>query len=348
MTETASHTLPPGTSERHTLPEHPHRPASRVHRLMDALPLLALEAGLILAWSSGFIGMRFTTDHAPVFTVLLWRCMLVAIVLSPWVVRGLRAVPASVLLHHAAIGFLSMALYLACVARAIELGVSSGFAALIADLMPIGTALLATVVYRARLSARVWAGLAIGLVGVLIVGHDVLAAGDAPLWAYALPFVSMLALAIATLWQKRTQRAQALGVLPTLWVQCVISGVAFGAVAAYDGEFMPVFTPGFAAATLWMAVLATLGGYGLYWICLRRSSPTRVASVLYLSPGATVLWAWAMFGEPLTWRIATGVAISAVGVWLVIRASPGEQIEPPRRAGVSLVTPSCAKASGSP
>jgi len=286
MTATASHAPPHG---------HAKRPASRLHRLIDTLPLLVLEAGLILAWSSGFIGMRFTTDHAPVFTVLL---------------------------HHAGIGLLSMTLYLACVARAIELGVSSGFAALIADLMPIGTALLATIVFRARLNARVWAGLAIGLVGVVIVGHDVLALGDAPLWAYALPFVSMLALAVATVWQKRTQHAHALGLLPTLWVQCVISGVAFGAVAAYDGQLMPVLTPGFAGATLWMALPATLGGYGLYWICLRRSSPTRVASVLYLSPGATVIWAWAMFGEPLSWLIAAGVAISAAGVWLVIRATP--------------------------
>lgn len=313
MTATASHAAPHGQAKP---------PASRLHRLIDTLPLLVLEAGLILAWSSGFIGMRFTTDHAPVFTVLLWRCVLVGIALLPWVIRSLRAAPASVLLHHAGIGLLSMTLYLACVARAIELGVSSGFAALIADLMPIGTALLATLVYRARLNARVWAGLAIGLVGVVIVGHDVLALGDAPLWAYALPFVSMLALAVATVWQKRTQHAHALGLLPTLWVQCVISGVAFGAVAAYDGQLMPVLTPGFAGATLWMALPATLGGYGLYWICLRRSSPTRVASVLYLSPGATVIWAWAMFGEPLSWLIAAGVAISAAGVWLVIRATP--------------------------
>jgi len=58
----------------------------------------------------------------------------------------------------------------------------------------------------------------------------------------------------------------------------------------------------------------------LYWACLRRSSATRVASVLYLSPPITLLWAWAMFDEPLSWQMAAGMALSAVGICLVVRA----------------------------
>ncbi|WYX08830.1 DMT family transporter [Achromobacter xylosoxidans] len=73
---------------------------------------------------------------------------------------------------------------------------------------------------------------------------------------------------------------------------------------------------------LWTAALSTLGGYGLYWICLRRSSPTRVASVLYLSPAVTLVWAWAMFGEPLSWLMLVGTAVSACGIWMVVRNEP--------------------------
>lgn len=47
--------------------------------------------------------------------------------------------------------------------------------------------------------------------------------------------------------------------------------------------------------------IAYFGGYALYWVCLRRSSATRVSTVLYLSPPITMLWAWAMFNEPLSW-----------------------------------------------
>ncbi len=76
---------------------------------------------------------------------------------------------------------------------------------------------------------------------------------------------------------------------------------------------------GFALSVLWTAGLATLGGYGLYWVCLNRSSPTRVASVLYLSPGVTLLWAWVMFDEPLSAWMVLGTAVSAVGIGLVVR-----------------------------
>ncbi len=46
---------------------------------------------------------------------------------------------------------------------------------------------------------------------------------------------------------------------------------------------------GYQQVNVWVPVLSTLGGYGLYWVCLRRSSATRVASVLYLSPPITLL-----------------------------------------------------------
>ena len=79
---------------------------------------------------------------------------------------------------------------------------------------------------------------------------------------------------------------------------------------------------------LWTAGLSTMGGYGLYWLCLRRASTTRVASVLYLSPPITMLWAWTMFDEPLSWQMALGMAVSAIGIWLVVR----EEARQTRRA----------------
>jgi drug/metabolite transporter (DMT)-like permease len=32
-----------------------------------------------------------------------------------------------------------------------------------------------------------------------------------------------------------------------------------------------------------------------------------------------MLWAWAMFDEPLSWQMALGMAVSAIGIWLVVR-----------------------------
>lgn len=292
-----------------------------------AVPLVVLEAALVLSWSSGFVGARFSLDHAPAMLVVFWRCVLVTLALLPFVARRLRHASPAALLKNGAIGLLAMTGYLAGVVQGIALGVPAGLAALFADLLPIGTALLSATVLGQRLGWRVWMGLFIGLAGVLLVTHDALAWGEAPLWAYALPLLAMVSLAVATLWRKRLGTGDSIGLLPNLWLQCAVSSFAFAAIAGLEGSLMPVPSAGFALSVLWTAGLATLGGYGLYWVCLRRSTPTRVASVLYLSPAVTLVWAWAMFGEPLSWLMLLGTVVSAVGVSLVVRGE-AKRVEP--------------------
>ncbi|MCD0502777.1 DMT family transporter, partial [Bordetella petrii] len=285
-----------------------------------ALPLLALEAALVVAWSSGFVGARFAVDHAPVFLVVFWRCVLVCLLLLPWAWKELRGASARTWARHAGIGLLAMAGYLAGVVKGVEQGVPTALAALIADLLPLGTAMLASVFLRQPAGLRVWAGLLVGLAGVLLVSRGALGAGAAPWWAYALPVLGMLSLAVATLWQGGgTARRPGLSLVANLWLQCAVSGLVFAALAALEGGLIPPATLGFGVSVAWTAVLSSLGGYGLYWICLRRTSPTRVASVLYLSPGVTAVWAWAMFAEPLSWLMALGMGVSVAGIMLVVR-----------------------------
>ncbi|WP_222129954.1 DMT family transporter [Bordetella genomosp. 13] len=297
------------------------------------MPRLALEAGLVIAWSSGFVGTRFSIDHAPAFLVVFWRLALVSLALLPWVWAEVRHTSRAVLARHACVGLLAMTAYLVGVTKGIELGVPAGLAALFADLLPMGTALLAAGVLRQRLGRPVWMGLFVGLLGVLIVTHDALGVGEAPLWAYGLPLLGMLALAVATLWQKRPTASASMGVLANLWLQCTVSAVVFALLAGLESGLAPVPSMGFAISVLWMTALPTLGGYGLYWVCLQRSSPTRVASVLYLSPALTLLWAWAMFGEPLSWLMAAGTAVSGWGVWMVVRGERSEAGSPGAQPG---------------
>ncbi|MFJ2982735.1 MULTISPECIES: DMT family transporter [unclassified Pseudomonas] len=283
------------------------------------LPVPLLEAAMVIAWSSGFVGARFSIDYAPPFLVVFWRCFLLSLFILPLVWKDLRTTNFSTLCRQGGIGMLAMAGYLGGVVYGISLGVPAGLAALFADLLPIGTAVLAFALGQLSLSKKGWMGLGVGLVGVLLVTHDAFGYGEAPLWANLLPLLGMLSLAVATVWRNHSSDAPKMGMLASLWLQCAVSAVIFGVVVGFDSGLAPIYNAGFASSVIWTALVSTLGGYGLYWVCLHRTSPTRVASALYLSPAVTLIWAWAMFGEPLSALMFLGLAISAVGISMVIK-----------------------------
>ena len=76
-------------------------------------------------------------------------------------------------------------------------------------------------------------------------------------------------------------------------------------------------------AVLWLIVLASLGGYVMYVHVARTQGATVVSTLLYLTPPTTMLWVYLMFGVPVHVAGLVGLAVSAVGVWLVLRSRPG-------------------------
>jgi drug/metabolite transporter (DMT)-like permease len=274
-------------------------------------PVLATV--LVLAWSSGFVGIRFATAQAPVLTVLFWRSFVSGAVLLPLALTLGPRLTWRVVGEQALFGTLGMFVYLAGFALAIGKGVPTGLVALIADMMPLAIAALSLPVLGQALTARQWLGMALGLAGVVLVSADTLQFGAAPLYAYALPFAGMISFAYATLLQKK-RRGTPLPLIQSLSLQCLTAAALFALCA--QGQVMPPMTASFAFGIGWLVLFATFGGYGTYYLCLRFYTTARVSSVLLLSPPVTMLWACAMFDEPLSHLMVLGLAITLAGVWL--------------------------------
>src|ERR671914_2966801 len=163
------------------------------------------EAGFVVMWSSGFIGASLGTPEAGTPTLMVWRFLLAAGLLLVGILLlrrrwpGLREIAV-----QGVVGLLAQGVYLTGVVGAVEVGVTAGTTALIAALQPLLAAGLAGPVFGEHVSRQQWAGLAVGLVGVtLVVGGDAGVGGDAPLWAYAMPFVGMAGLVAATLVERK-------------------------------------------------------------------------------------------------------------------------------------------------
>ncbi|MGP6218615.1 EamA family transporter, partial [Pseudomonas paraeruginosa] len=121
-----------------------------------ATRLLAVQLGMVLAWSSGFVGYRYAMEQAPVFLTSFWRFAACLALLLPFAWAGLRRLSARQWRRQALIGALAYAGYIAPIAKAIELGVSPGVAALMADLLPLLVALLALVLPGQRTRPGQW------------------------------------------------------------------------------------------------------------------------------------------------------------------------------------------------
>jgi drug/metabolite transporter (DMT)-like permease len=283
---------------------------------------LLLSAAFVLCWSSGFVGAKLGAGDAPAVTVLMWRFLPLAAVLlcaACLARRAWRGLAARDLARQTLVGVLSQSGYLLTVYHAIELGVSSGTTALIDGVQPLVAGALAGPLLGAYVSRGQWFGLALGAGGVALVTlADAGAAGDGVAgWAYLVPFLGMLSLVAATFLEGRSRRP--VPPLVSLTIHCSASAVVFTTLAAVAGAAVPPAEPSFWVATAWLVVLSTFGGYGLYWLILRRSGITRVNTLMFLMAPVTALWGAAAFGEPFGPQTAAGLALGLAAVCVVHR-----------------------------
>jgi len=281
----------------------------------------ALLPGLfVLLWSTGFIGARLGLPDAEPLTFLSVRYALVIVLMSGVVVvtgarwpRGWRQFA-----HIAITGLLVHGVYLGGVYIALRRGLPAGPTALVVGMQPLLTAVGAGVLLRSRVSGREWAGLALGLAGlVLVVGSKMgmsgLGAGSlAPMLVPAV--AALLGITAGTLYQKAfcPRFDLATGALiqfvPTLLVTAAV---------AFQTETMHItWTGQFVFALLWLVVILSLGAITLLNLLIRQGSAVNVASLFYLVPPTTALIAWAVFRETLPALAIAGMIVAVAGVWL--------------------------------
>jgi drug/metabolite transporter (DMT)-like permease len=286
----------------------------------DLLAALAPTIFLLL-WSSGFGVAKFGLQHAEPLTFLTLRYGLVILIFLPLLAIVRPRLPASptAWLHIAVVGFLIQSVYFGLAWTGMGLGVSAGVAAVISSTQPLMVALSAPWLAREHVGIRRWAGLVLGAIGAITVIVSG-ASFDPDLDTGLLLCVgATLAMAGATLYQKRFV-TEAHPIVVNL-VHYIV-GLATMAPLAVGFETMEIdWTPGFALALVWIVVANSILAISLFLFMIGRSQASRVSALFFLVPPMAALFGWLLLGETLSLAAGAGMAIAVAGVWLVSRSA---------------------------
>ncbi len=291
-----------------------------IERADDDILIRAMPLVFVLIWSTGFIVARYGMPLAPPMTFLALRYAFSILCFLPWILLAGVSWPRTreQWLHLSVTGVLMHGGYLGGVWAAVKAGMGSGLVALIVGLQPVLTAFWLSST-GGHVTRRQWAGLALGFTGlVLVVSRKFGAGGEANVFNLSLAIFALLSITTGTLYQKRhvtrcdVRSANAVQLLAALAVTLPI--------ALFETESVQ-WTGGFVAAMAWSVLALTLGGSSLLYILIQRGAATAVTSLLYLVPPTTALMAWVLFSEPITAVTLVGIALTALGVSLVVRTA---------------------------
>jgi drug/metabolite transporter (DMT)-like permease len=206
--------------------------------------------------------------------------------------------------------------YLGGVWAAVKDGMGAGLVALLVGLQPVLTAVWVAA-RGGEVRGRQWAGLALGLAGLVLVVWQKLGLGEVHELNLLLAFGALISITAGTLYQKSFLKP--CDVRTASLVQLSAAFVITLPLALLESESMR-WNAQLAGAMAWSVLALTLGGSSLLYLLIQRGAATAVTSLLYLVPPTTALMAWVLFGEPITVLTVAGMALTAVGVSLVVRS----------------------------
>jgi drug/metabolite transporter (DMT)-like permease len=283
----------------------------------------AMPVVFVLIWSTGFIVARYGMPLSPPMKFLATRYALSILCFLPWIIVAKVPWPQSRAQwrHLAITGIFMHACYLGGVWAAVRAGMGAGLTALMVGLQPVLTAFWLSSrsdpAHGSQITKRQWAGLLLGLVGLVMVVSRKFSAGGEVTWLnMTLIIGALLGITIGTLYQKRF--VEPCDVRTANVVQLGAALLATLPLAWAEPEPMQ-WNAQLAGAMAWSVLALTLGGSSLLYLLIQRGAAASVTSLMYLVPPCTALLAWLLFAESITAIIIVGTLLTAVGVALVVR-----------------------------
>lgn len=284
-----------------------------------AWKLLLAFAIIYLVWGSTYLAIRIGVREIPPFLMAGLRFTVAGFVMWAWM--RATGTPSPTLREWRGATVLNTLMFLidyACLFWA-EQRVPSGIAAVILAMIPVCITLLEITFLRTqRLTLRLAMGLAIGIIGVMVLMNPSASLGEAPLdhrGVIAL-LVSCCGWSIGTIVSKRMTLPASKPMSAA--AQMLSGGVLLLVLAAIAGEFTNFRAQSVSLAAwsslVYLIIAGSIIGYTAYVWLLHYESPTKVGTYAYVNPVVAVILGATLGGETVGRRTILGTAFILVSV----------------------------------
>jgi len=199
--------------------------------------------------------------------------------------------------------------------------VSSGLASLVVALVPIWVVMLEAWVFRSgRITAKGLFGLALGIVGLLVLLWPRIASGSHPgrleLLGSAILAGASFFWALGSIFSHRFQLS--VDVFVSAAWQMTLGGLVNGVIALLTGQFQHSHWTITALSSIgYLVVFGSWLGYSAYIYLLEHVPTPKVATYAYVNPIVAVFLGWIILHEQVDAFMLLGTGIIIASVWLV-------------------------------
>jgi drug/metabolite transporter (DMT)-like permease len=284
-----------------------------------AWKLLLAFAIIYLVWGSTYLAIRIGVREIPPFLMAGLRFTVAGLAMWAWLrVSGTPSPTLREWRDATVLGTLMFLIDYACLFWA-EQRVPSGIAAVILAMIPVCITLLEITFLRTqRLTLRLGLGLAVGIIGVVVLMNPWASLGEAPLdrrGVIAL-LVSCCGWSVGTIVSRRLTLPASKPMSAA--AQMLSGGVQLLVLAAIAGEFAHFRAQGI-SSTAWLSLVyliiaGSIVGFTAYVWLLHYESPTKVGTYAYVNPVVAVILGAALGGETVGRRTILGTALILISV----------------------------------
>jgi drug/metabolite transporter (DMT)-like permease len=289
---------------------------------------------IYLVWGSTYLAIRIGVREIPPFLMAGLRFTVAGLAMWTWMrATGTPSPTLREWRDATVLGTLMFLIDYACLFWA-EQRVPSGIAAVILAMIPVCITLLEIIFLRTqRLSLRLALGLAIGIIGVVVLTNPWASRGEASInrgGVIAL-LVSCCGWSIGTIVSNRLTLPASKPMSAA--AQMLSGGIQLLILAAVAGEFTHFRAQNISASAwlslLYLIIAGSIIGYTAYVWLLHYESPTRVGTYAYVNPVVAVILGATLGGEVMGRRTIAGTALIVVSV-IAITTIKRKQLDPER------------------